>query len=284
MKRILISGGEGMIAMELRGLLHDMGEDDILIADIKNGNEYDLREFSNCMSLCQGIDEVYHLAGVKGSAWKTIKEPVDYMGNMLQFDTNMIIAAQKCGVKKFLYTSSIAVLYPEVDIYPAWAKSTAEKLIGAMRIQYPNGTKYCMVRPSSVYGRYDNFGDPNAMVLTALIHKGLTDPELEVWGDGSQSRDFVYAKDVAKGMILTMQKMPEEPMNLGSGYTTKIKDIADLIAGLCNKKVKYDKSKKVGAEHRPIDCTKSFRMGYRASTLISEGIQEVINHLKNKER
>ena len=167
--KILVTGSDGMIGMELIELLKDKG-DSIHIVDFKRGN--DLRNFNECLSYTKGIDIVYHLAGIKGNPKMTSEKPVDFMGPMLQFDTNMIIAAQTNGVKKFLYTSSIAVENPATDRFPAHAKMTAEILIDAMRVQYPKGTEYCIVRPANCYGRFDNFNKEHLMVISDLIKKG----------------------------------------------------------------------------------------------------------------
>ena len=141
-----------MIGRELVEQLIEL-DADVWLVDNKLLDWMDLTEKEVCNRVCAyNIDYVFHLAGVKGNPKMTKEKPVDFMGPMLQFDTNMIIAAQEAGVKRFLYTSSIAVDNPETDKYPAWAKMTAEHLIEAMRIQYPKGTKYCIVRPSNVYG------------------------------------------------------------------------------------------------------------------------------------
>ena len=122
-KNVLVTGGMGMIGQELTEKLMVLGAC-VTVMDIKLGEEHDCREYSNCARFIEHYrpDFIFHLAGIKGNIWRTQNEPVDFMGPMLQFDTNMILAAQMYGVKKFLYTSSIAVENPESDKYPAWAK------------------------------------------------------------------------------------------------------------------------------------------------------------------
>ena len=172
-KKVLVCGDKGMIGQELVRQLIDLGID-FSTADIKDG--FDLRDYRVCNAICSNIDIVFYLVGIKGSPKMTKERPVDFMEPMLKCDTNMITAAQSNGVKRFLYTSSIAVENPESDRFPAWAKKTGETLIEAMRIQYPIkyamsrhlddpdykpndwiGTKWCIVRPANVYGRFDNF-------------------------------------------------------------------------------------------------------------------------------
>jgi len=266
-KRVLVTGSEGMIGKELVILLKELfpvnGNCELHQLDVKFGT--DLRNYETCLEACKDKDYVFHLAGVKGSPKMTKERPVDFMGPMLQFDTNMILAAQKYGVKKFLYTSSIAVENPESDKYPAWAKQTAETLIEAMRIQYPVkyamgahlndtdeeiaerersgdwiGTKYVIVRPANVYGRFDNFERKDNMVITSLIKKAIDDKKLVMDKKGSeQIRDFINSKDVAKGMIQAMEQMPDKPVNLCSGEGWTIKLIAEIISKHLNIPIEY---------------------------------------------
>ena len=87
-----------------------------------------------------------------------------------------------------------------------------------------------IVRPANVYGPYDNFDPKNAMVIPSLIRRAMSgeDP-LVVWGDGSAIRDFIFARDVARGMLLVMEKAPGLPINLGSGTGVDIKTIVEII-------------------------------------------------------
>lgn len=221
---------------------------------------------------------VFHLFGIKGNPKMTEERPVDFMGPMLQGDTNIILACQKYGVKRMLYTSSIAVENPESDKYPAWAKSTAEKLIEAMKIQYPKGTDYCIVRPANVYGRFDNLEREDNMVVTSLIKKALKEKELILDRKGSkQIRDFISAKDVARGMIKAMEEMPEEPVNLCSSVGTEINIIANIIADEFDIPLKY----------KDLDLTlgpriKVMENPYIETNDIEEELKEVINYVKDK--
>lgn len=282
MRRILVTGGEGMIGKELRDLLHDQEEKgeqlDITILDIKN--EDDIRDFEVCKALCEDMDEVYHLFGVKGSPKMTNERPVDFMLPMLQGDVNMIRAAHERGVKKFLYTSSIAVENPVDDKYPAWAKQTAETLIEAMRIQYPNGTKWAIVRPANVYGKYDNFENPNAMVITSLISKAINQDSLDVWGDGTQIRDFIHAKDVARGMIKAMEEMPDYPVNLCSGQGITIFTLARIISQEFNKEIVWDKDKPTGTQVRVM---KPNWPAFQPEIDIEDGLKEVCEYVRTIE-
>lgn len=269
-KNVLVTGGDGMIGRELCSMLREKGAI-VLSGDIKSG--FDLRDYSVCMNLCADMDFVFHLAGIKGNPKMTKERPADFM-TMLQFDANMIRSAQENKVKRFLYTSSIAVENPETDLYPAKTKLIAELLISAMRIQYPKSTKYCIVRPANVFG-FEPLNKFNSMVVTSLISKALNKNSeyLEIWGNGENIRDFIYSKDVARGMIQCIEELPKEPINLCSGIGVTIKEVANIISKLTNKKIKYVKSNEItGDKKRVMKLNWNFKPKYN----IEEGIAEVI--------
>jgi GDP-L-fucose synthase len=275
-KKVLVTGSEGMIGKELVIQLLNLGAE-VIKFDINDPKEkLDVTWKPACENMCENIDYVFHLFGIKGNPKMTNEKPVDFMAPMLFGDTNMIVSAQKQGVKKFLYTSSIAVENPETDKYPAWAKQTAENLIQAMRIQYPKGTEYCIVRPANVYGRFDNPNKENCMVITDLIRKAKNEPYLEIWGDGSNERDLINAKDVARGMIKAMEEMPEKPVNLCSGEGYQIGTIAKYIAEKFGKEVKFDKTKPTGHARKVMQLNWDFK----PEIGLHEGLNEVIQWAK----
>lgn len=250
-KKVLITGGGGMIGRSLVKLLLEK-DCKIYIADLTKptdlpeGVEHlqvDLRFFDNCLDICKDKDFIFHLAGVKGSPKMCLEQPVDFMVPMLQFNTNMIQAAYESNVEWFLYTSSVGVYSPaEVfyeesvwdtfpspnDRYPGWAKRIGELQTETYKIQY-GWDRFSIVRPANVYGPYDNFNPANAMVVPSLIRKAQENDVLEVFGDGSPIRDFIFADDVARGMLYTVENKITEPLNLGSGMGYSIKKLVEMV-------------------------------------------------------
>jgi len=271
-KKVCVTGGKGMIGRELIEQLHNLGAI-VLCADLP---DWDLTKPEWADAVCEGMDYIFHLAGVKGNPKMTKERPVDFMGPMLKFDTNMIISAQKNKIKGFLYTSSIAVENPESDKYPAWAKQTAETLIEAMRIQYPEGVNYCIVRPANVYGRFDNLDRDNLMVISSLIKKAKTEKKLDIdVKGGEQIRDFINARDVARGMIKAMELMPKNPVNLCSGQGVKIKDVALKIAN----KLKIPlNSVNLNLTLGEFKRVMKLNWNFKTRIGINEGIEEVIDY------
>jgi len=124
------------------------------------------------------------------------------------------------------------------------------------------------------------------MVIPALIKRALGgENPLIVWGDGSQIRDFIHARDVAQGMLLALEKNIKKPINLGSGVGTSIKEIVEIITNNMKEKPKvvWDTSKPSGDKKRVMDVSRAKDIGFYPAISIEEGIQEVMNwYQKNK--
>ncbi|MCK9428793.1 MAG: NAD-dependent epimerase/dehydratase family protein [Candidatus Omnitrophica bacterium] len=280
-KNILVTGSTGMIGRELVEQLKIKEPKAIIrYADLSLG--IDLRYYNTCLDVMEGIDEVFSLMGITGSPKMTSERPIDFFVPMIQCGTNILEAARLQGVKKFLYTSSVAVLNPDTDKYPAAAKQMGEFQIEAYKIQYPEfGNNCCVIRPSNVYGRYGNFKNIDAMVITSLIRKALTCDTIEVWGDGSETREFINAKDVARGMILAMDQMPNKPINLGSGKLHSIKQAAEILSRLSGKEIVYIPKEKRGGQTRVVfEDPDQGDIGFKAITSLEEGITEAYNYAK----
>ena len=192
-KKILITGGTGLIGMPLAQMLIDLKSIVTIVSLDKkpklNGKfsfyRSDLREFKNCLTLCRNKDFVFHLAGVKGSPLMTMKKPASFLVPTVTFTFNMMEAARRCNVKNFLLTSSIGVYakskvfyedsvwktFPsDNDKFAGWAKRLCELQAEAYKIQY-GWDAISIIRPANVYGPYDNFDTKNAMVIPSLIKK-----------------------------------------------------------------------------------------------------------------
>ena len=232
-KNILVTGGSGMIGRQLVSLLinsgakvHVVAMDDVIDMNGIFYQKKDLRNFDNCLEVCKKKDIVFHLAGIKGSPKMTKEQPASFFVNTLTFSINMMEAARRSKVKQYLFTSSIGVYAPSKvfkeddvwktfpspnDRFAGWAKRICELQSEAYEIQY-KWRGVSIARPANVYGPFDNFDPRNAMVIPSLIHKAITTRKtLKVWGDGSTIRDFIYSSDVAKGMMLLVEKKINQP-------------------------------------------------------------------------
>ena len=262
----------------------------------------DLTDINNCLKAVRGMDYVFHLAGIKGSPKMTKERPASFFVPTILFNTNMMEAARRAGVKHYLYTSTIGVYAPaqvfyeddvwktfpsENDKFAGWAKRMGELQAQAYRIEY-GWDKVSIVRPANVYGPYDNFDPENAMVIPSLIARALGgENPLVVWGDGTPIRDFIHARDVACGMMLAVQKEVNVPVNLGSGTGVTIKQIAETIARFVPGgpiKIVWDKKKPMGDKKRLMDITRAKKLlEFKPIVSLEQGIKETIEwYLKNK--
>ena len=201
-RKVLVTGANGMIGRQLVRLLKEQG-DIVTETDLPD----DLRNRDVCKRVCEGQDIVFHLAGIKGSPIRCMESPASFSVPMIQFNANMVEAAYNADVEWFLYTSSVGVYHPaEVfveddvwkttpshnDWYGGWAKRMGELNVEASMIEYSR-SNCSIVRPANIYGKWDVFSD-KATVIGSLINKGYHDEVLNVWGDGSPIRDFIYSK------------------------------------------------------------------------------------------
>jgi GDP-L-fucose synthase len=209
----------------------------------------------------------------------------------------MLEAAMQNNVKWYLYTSTVGVYQPaEVlkeddvwktqpsknDWFGGWAKRMGELQCLAYQKQYGEG-KCSIVRPANVYGSHDNFDLDSAMVVPSLIRKAFSNNKLHVWGDGSAIRDFIHARDVARGMIFAVENKITEPLNLGSGDEISIKRIAEAVSKEAGVEIIWDTSKPTGDPRRVFDMTKAKKYGFTPKISIEEGIKETIKwYLDNK--
>jgi GDP-L-fucose synthase len=164
------------------------------------------------------------------------------------------------------------------DWFGGWAKRMGELQLQAYTVKYPE-LGYSIVRPANVYGAYDNFDPENAMVIPSLIRKAFENDTLNVWGDGSPIRDFIHARDVARGMLFAVRNKIRQPINLGSGKGVSISDLVEVICECLPQEVEvvWEKDKPVGDKKRILDMSRAFSLGFKNSVSLKEGIAETVS-------
>jgi len=299
-KNILVAGGTGMIGQYLVRLLLEKGakvtiaalDSPELVPDGVSYMRLNLKDAVNCVQACNGMDVVFNLVGIKTSP-KIMKErPATTMSSYFQFNTNMLEAAFRNGVEWYLYTSSIGVygegqVLKEDDVwstfpskndwFAGWSKRMGELHVDAYRIEY-DWKKVSIVRPANVYGRFDNFDPVTAMVVPSLIHRLFSgENPFVVWGNGSAIRDFIHAKDVARGMLFVVENEITKPMNLGSGQGYSIKTLVDMLLKVSKKEdilVAWDDTKPTGDVRRILDTSFAQSLGFNSTISLLEGLQD----------
>ena len=312
-KNCLVTGGTGLIGRQVVKMLCDAGAEVVTVSLDKTmptedkRPEYaygDLTDFDICESLTKDMDYVFHIAGVKGSAEVTRTKPASFFVPLLQMNTNILEACRINKVQKVIYVSSIGAYEnarilketnsqdgPPMDAFPGWAKRMGEMQVQAYKIQYGLDNFY-IVRPSNVYGPGDNFDTDNAMVIPSLLAKiERGDNPVQIKGDGSATRDFVFSRDVAEGIILAMYHgiyvIPF--LNLG-GKVFSILQLVETLSQFIGFNCQFD-MKPSGYPRRIMDSSLAKKLiDYNPTTSLFDGLVETWNwynankeeHLKKK--
>ena len=292
-KNVLVTGANGMVAYQLIKLLMDKNCN-LTLTDLHKTSKFytdvkyisgDLRSRSFSQSICKNQDIVFSLVGLKASPEECKNKPASHSVTMNQFNSNIIESAFKNDIEWFLYTSSVGVYYPapillEDDVwnttpspndwYGGWAKRMGELNVEASMIEY--GRNNCsIVRPANIYGKWDVFSD-KATVIGSLINKGYHDDVLNVWGDGTPIRDFIYSKDVARGMLHMVENEVTKPVNLGSGKGVTIGEISEIISDYFYKDIFWDSEKPMGDKKRLMSVERAESYGFKPQVSLEDGL------------
>lgn len=295
-KKCLVTGGTGMIGREIVDILLNAGAsvkivslDNITVDERAEHVLGDLTSFEFCKEVTNGMDFVFHIAGIKGSIEVTKSKPASFFVPLLQFNTNVLEASRLNNVKKLVYTSSIGAYCsaevfkegenadgPPMDMFPGWAKRMAELQVQAYKIQY-GMTNFSIVRPCNVYGPGDNFDPNNAMVIPSLMYRIFSkENPVVVWGDGTAIRDFAYSRDVAEGVVLALHYGTDGGfVNLGSGTGVSIKELVETLRSFLDFTYEFDAAKSGGFPRRVMDISLAReKIHYNPSTSLKEGLQK----------
>ena len=305
-RRVLVAGGTGTIGIPLVRELKKRGayvtvaslEDEAAarrkIPTDVNYLRADFTQKSHCQLAVDGHDYVFNLVGIKGSVGIGERRVASYLIPMLEFQTNLMQASFEKQVKKFLFVGSVCS-YPQGSLHreeqvwqgmpkqndriPGIAKRVGELLGEAYALEY-GWDAVRVVRPANVYGPHDDFDPRTAQVIPALISRALKEPDrLQVWGDGSAVRDFVYSEDVAYWMCEAMNHAPPNyPINLGSGTGLTIREVAQKIQELTGvRELVFDVTKPAGDPIRLLCIDRAMQvMNYTNITTIEEGLARTI--------
>jgi len=310
-RNVLVTGGTGLIGSHLVELLLEQGANVRTVAHSRRPpNEFkdlevvygDLTKWDSCVKTVEDMDYVFHLAAFVGGVGRNVAHPAGMFTPNALMNTQMLEAARLEGVERYLYTSSGCIYPADLDFFveergwggpPAqsnasygWVKRMGELQAQAYYEEY--GMKIAVVRPTNAYGPRDSFDLETSHVIPALIRKAVErhDPFI-VWGTGEATRDFIHARDVGRGMLLAVEKYPvPDPINLATGRSIKIKDLAYLIlklAGYENARVILDQSKPIGQLERRVSVVKAKeKVGFVAQISLEKGLEETINWYKEK--
>jgi GDP-L-fucose synthase len=298
-KRICVTGGAGFLGKVVVRKLHEQGVKDVFIPNIE---DYDLVKLEdiNRMLKDANANMIIHLAAQVGGIGANREHPAEFFYNNLMMGVQLMHRAWETGVEKFVAIGTICaypkftpVPFNEANLWDGYPEETnapyglAKKMLLVQAQSYRQQYDYnaIFLLPVNLYGPGDNFNPKSSHVIPALIRKcieaneaGLE--EIEVWGDGSPTREFLYVEDAAEGILLAAEKYNgPEPVNLGSGFEISIKDLVELIADLTGYKgsLIWDSSKPNGQPRRALDINRARNyFGFQAKMNFEEGLKNTI--------
>lgn len=304
-ERILVTGAGGFIGHHLVTFLKKKGYwvrgvDQVMPEYTKpDADEFellDLRRWENCLKATQGIDQIFNLAANMGGIGFIESHKAEIVHDSSLINLHMIEAARQNGAKKFLFTSS-ACVYPgykqnlpdieplkEEDAYPAdaedgygWEKLYTERLCRHYREDY--GLQTYIVRFHNIFGplgTYDGGREKSPAAICRKIAMAKPVDEIEVWGDGLQTRSYCYVDDCVEGIYRLMQSDFHQPLNLGQDRMISVNELVEIVAKISGKTItkRYDTTKPQGVRGRNSDNTLLRKvLGWEPQISLEEGLK-----------
>jgi GDP-L-fucose synthase len=304
-KRVVITGSSGFLGSNLIGMIKENNMDRDIDLSLPRSKDYDLRKLDAAISVTRGAEVVINLAANVGGIGYNLNNPGKLFYDNIMIGVNMIEAARINDVKKLVLIGTVCS-YPkftktpfkEEDLWNGYPEETnapygiAKKSLIVMSDAYKKqyGLNSINLLIVNLYGPGDNFDPKSSHVIPAMIRKYLeakrnNSRTVKLWGTGNASREFLYVKDAARGIILATERYNEtSPINLGSGQEIKIKDLAKIISNLVGfeGETEWDSSMPDGQPSRRLDTSLAFKeFQFRSTTPFENGLKEVIEWYSN---
>ncbi|MBI3549004.1 MAG: NAD-dependent epimerase/dehydratase family protein [Elusimicrobia bacterium] len=310
-KKVLVTGGAGFVGSHLveQLLAAGRGAKVTVVDDLRNGSrenlkdakaarfvKADLLDFDACRKACRGQDVVLNLAARVGGVGYNAAHPGTMFRDNMALANNMIEAARLAEVERFLVVSTACVYSrtaksptPESEGFAGWPEDSNEGYGWAKRMAEFQATAYhkefgmkvAIARPYNCYGPRDHFDSEDSHVIAALVRRIVEgENPVRVWGDGTQTRAFLYVDDFARGLLEVAERYAEcDPLNIGPTDETSIADLVGMIRELAGSKarVEFDASKPSGQPRRNCDTSKArAKIGYSPRVPLREGLRRTI--------
>jgi GDP-L-fucose synthase len=301
MRKVLVTGGYGFLGTHVVRRLRDAGYD-VVASTHGNPDNYNLCWINDIHAMLEAANPeiVVHLAARVGGIGANQANPATFFYDNLMMGVQLMHESYLRGVKKFLTLATICsypkftkVPFCETDLWNGYPEETnapyglAKKMLlvqaQAYRQQY--GFNAVVLFPVNLYGPGDNFDLESSHVIPAMIRKFVEAKKrgdmVELWGDGSPTREFLYVEDCAEAIAQALAKYDgAEPVNIGSGNEVSIRSLAGQIAALVGYKggISWDHSKPNGQPRRCLDVSRARNMfGFEAKTELHDGLRKTLD-------
>ena len=295
-RAVTVTGGAGFLGSAVVRDLEALGAD----VSVVRSADHDLRDPAAARAAVEGADIVIHLAANVGGIGFNRANPAPLVYDNLMMTANIFEGCRDAGVGKLVsactvcaYPKFVQAPFKEHDLWDGYpeesnapyglAKKMMLVLSDAYRRQY--GFDSCAPIVANLYGPNDNFHLENSHVIPAMIRKFVEaidrgEPTVTLWGTGDPSREFLYVDDAARGLLLAAERLQtSDPVNLGVGRETRIRDLAELIAQLAGfeGEIVWDTSRPDGQPTRYLDVTRARElMGFEATVALEDGLAHTI--------
>lgn len=264
----------------------------------------DLRDFAQCLKLTEGIDQVCMLAGRLSTAAILSQNPLGPVTENTVINTQMLEAAYRSRVKKFLWLSSTTG-YPSsektlreedffLDAPPppyepvGWLSRYLEKLSLLYATKAKPPMTVITLRPTAVFGEYDTFNFESCHALPALMRRVIErQSPIEMWGTGEEERDWLYVGDLVEACLLALEKLDGyEALNIGSGQGVSLNELLQCMLkldGYREAQIKRHAKKSGATAVRRFDCSRAERLlGFRAKTPLDQSLSSTMRWFRSQ--
>ena len=294
-RNVVVTGGAGFLGSAVVRDLNELGAE----VSVVRSAEYDLRDPQACRQALEGAGVVIHLAANVGGIGYNRDNPAPLVYDNLMMTANIFEQSRQAGAEKLVSACTVCA-YPKFTLTPfreeaLWdgypeesnapyglAKKMMLVLSDAYRRQYGFNSVVPIV--ANLYGPGDNFDLESSHVIAALIRKFVEAREsgeaVTLWGTGTPSREFLYVDDASRALVLAAEHLEvSDPVNIGTGQETAIRDLAELIQQLTGfeGEVVWDASKPDGQPTRYLDVSRARELvGFDARVPLEDGLRETV--------